>query len=228
MPHRLPRTTRVARAAALLCAVSSPLSALAAMPADDTPVQSVVVTAQRRTQALNDVGAAVTVLNGADLDRLAIDTPKDIAALTPGLSAVNATSGGTPIFAIRGIGLDDFSSNNTSGVAIYVDDVLAAYPVLLNGPLFDVQRVEVLKGPQGTLYGKNSTGGAINFISRRPTAQPSAYFSASAGQWRALSLDGAVSGPLKDGVNGRLAFTAAKDHGWQHDAATGRRALQPG
>ncbi len=149
--------------------------------------------------------------------------PADIASQTPGLSTVNATSGGTPIFAIRGIGLDDFNINNNSGVGVYLDQVFAASPMMLSSPLFDVERVEVLKGPQGTLYGKNTTGGAVNFISRRPTDELDGYFSAGYGRWDTIELSGAISGPLSDQFKGRIAGTYVNQgDGWQTDIDTGQ------
>lgn len=141
-------------------------------------IEEVVVTAQKRAQSVNDIGVSASAFGGDDLKKLKVESAVDLGAHTPGLVTTNATSGGTPIFAIRGIGLDDFSPNNNSGVGVYTDEVFASAPALLGGQLFDIERVEVLKGPQGTLYGKNTTGGAINFISNKPTDEFEAYVEA--------------------------------------------------
>jgi iron complex outermembrane receptor protein len=185
-------------------------------------IEEVVVTAQKRAQSVADIGVTVTAFGENDIKELGFEKPSDVAAQTPGLSTANATSSGTPIFAIRGIGLDDFNSNNTSGVGVYIDEVLAAYPVFLNGQLFDVERVEVLKGPQGTLYGKNTTGGAINYVSVKPGEEFEGYLSTGLSRWNHVQLEGAVSVPLSDTVSTRLAFVTAQGDGWQKDLDNGR------
>ena len=191
-------------------------------------LEEVVVTAQKRAQSVQDIGVTVSAFSGEQVTDMNLSAPKDLAAFTPGLSTANATSGGTPIFAIRGIGLDDFNINNNSGVGVYIDEVFASSPALLSGQLFDVERVEVLKGPQGTLYGKNTTGGAINFISAKPTDEFEAYVTASYGNWKTSTLTAAVSGPLSDQVRGRIAIDYEKsDQGWQQDIDTGRQFGRP-
>lgn len=200
-------------------AASMPMSSMAQ---EDYRIEEVVVTAQKRAQSVSDIGVTVTAFGGNEIKELGFQKPQDVAAQTPGLSTTNATSSGTPIFAIRGIGLDDFNSNNTSGVGVYIDEVLAAYPVFLNGQLFDVERVEVLKGPQGTLYGKNTTGGAINYVSVKPSAETEGYITAGLSRWNTYKVEGAVGGAIADSINTRLAISTSKGDGWQEDIDTGR------
>jgi iron complex outermembrane receptor protein len=185
-------------------------------------LEEVVVTAQKRAQSVNDIGVSANAFAGDQLKQLGVDSAVDLGAFTPGLITVNATSGGTPIFAIRGIGLDDFSPNNSSGVGVYTDEVFASNPAFLGGQLFDIERVEVLKGPQGTLYGKNTTGGAINFITQKPSEEFEAYVEAGYGRFDTLEVTGVVSGNLADGVNGRLATNYVDSDGWQKDVDTGK------
>lgn len=185
-------------------------------------IEEVVVTAQKRSQSVNDIGVSASAFAGDSLQELGVDTPVDLGGHTPGLVTVNATSGGTPIFAIRGIGLDDFSANNTSGVGVYTDEVFASSPAYLGGRLFDIERVEVLKGPQGTLYGKNTTGGAINFITNKPTEEFEGYSELGLGRYNTVELTGVVSGPLSDALRGRLAVNYVEADGWQKDINTGR------
>ncbi|WOH36708.1 TonB-dependent receptor [Thalassotalea fonticola] len=185
-------------------------------------IEKISVTAQKRTQSITEVGVTTTAFNGDALEDLGVENAVDLGAHTPGLVAVNATSGGTPIFAIRGIGLDDFSPNNSSGVGVYTDEVFASSPVYLGGQLFDIERVEVLKGPQGTLYGKNTTGGAINFITKKPTDDFEAFVEADYSSYDTLELTSAVGGALTDTVNARLSVNYAKSNeGWQEDVNTG-------
>ena len=137
---------------------------------------------------------------------------------------MNFTGDETPIFSIRGIGLDDFNPNNSSGTALYVDGIYETSPVFLSAPLFDVSRIEVLKGPQGTLYGKNATGGAINIISNQPSATPSAEATLGFGRWDTIEASGYVTGPLAPGLTARLAGTFTRQgFGFQTDVDTGRR-----
>lgn len=197
--------------------------AISAASSAQTTLEEIVVTAQKRAQSVQDIGVTVSAFNAEQVDDMNLSAPKDLAAFTPGLSSANATSGGTPIFAIRGIGLDDFNVNNNSGVGVYVDEVFASSPVLLSGQLFDVERVEVLKGPQGTLYGKNTTGGAINFISNKPTDETEGYITAGLSRWNTKTLTAAISGSLSDSVRGRIAIDGENaGDGWQKDIETGR------
>jgi iron complex outermembrane receptor protein len=185
-------------------------------------IEKISITAQKRIQSITEVGVTTTAFAGDALEEIGVENAVDLGAHTPGLVAVNATSGGTPIFAIRGIGLDDFSPNNTSGVGVYTDEIFASSPVYLGGQLFDIERVEVLKGPQGTLYGKNTTGGAINFITKKPTDDFEAYIEADYSSYQTVEITSAVSGALTDTVNARFAFNYANsDEGWQEDVETG-------
>ncbi len=190
--------------------------------AHSAEIEKIQITAQKRTQSINEVGVTTVAFTGDMLEDMGVKSAVDLGTHTPGLVAVNATSGGTPIFAIRGIGLDDFSANNISGVGVYTDEIFASSPAYLGGQLFDIERVEVLKGPQGTLYGKNTTGGAINFITVKPTEDFEAYVEAGYSSNQTFELTSAVGGALTDTVNGRLAIKYAKSNeGWQKDTTTG-------
>ena len=193
-----------------------------AKEASDNVLEEIVVTAQKRVQSAQDIGVSVTSFGSEQIRDLGISAPKDVAAFTPGLSTTNATSGGTPIFAVRGIGLDDFNINNSSGVGAYFDEVFAGNPALLSGQVMDIERVEVLKGPQGTLYGKNTTGSAINYIAKKPTEETEASFTTGYSKWNTISTSGVLNGSLSESVNGRLAFSRVNQNdGWQTDINTG-------
>ncbi len=190
--------------------------------AAESVLEEVIVTAQKREQSINDIGVSAVAFAGDQLKELGVDQAVDLGAMTPGLITVNATTGSTPIFAIRGIGLDDFNANNTSGVGVYTDEIFASSPLYLNGQLFDVERVEVLKGPQGTLYGKNTTGGAINIINYKPGDVAEAYVEAGYSRYQTFELIGVASGPLSETMRGRLSVNYTKSNkGWQKDVVTG-------
>ncbi len=207
--------------------VSVPLTAAAgdAAAADpDNALQEIVVTAQRRSQSEQDIGVAVTAVSGEEMQALRIQQPLMLSTLSPSLSTMNSTTDGTPLFLIRGVGLDDFNTNNSSGVGTYLDDVFASFPGFLTESLYDVDRIEILKGPQGTLYGKNTAGGAINIISKRPTDDFEGYVDLDYSRWETTDVTAAVSGPLADGIKARLAGTATvQGEGYQTDLDDGEK-----
>uniref|UniRef100_UPI0035677D53 TonB-dependent receptor n=1 Tax=Zhongshania sp. TaxID=1971902 RepID=UPI0035677D53 len=184
-------------------------------------IEEVVVTAQHRAQSILDVPISMTALSGEAMEQMGMDTPIDVFAQTPNVTAQLPTSGtGFPIFNIRGVTLLDFTDTNEASVAIYVDEVYLGSPAIQNGQLYDLDRVEVLRGPQGTLYGRNSTGGLVQFFSRRPTEEFEGYVQTTIGSYNSKTLEAAVSGPLSDKVRGRLAiFTNTRD-GWQDNEST--------
>lgn len=199
------------------------LAVIGSMTVQAAEIEKIEITATKRVQSIQTIGTAVSAFNGDDIKEMKLESPTDLAAHIPGLNTANATSGGTPIFAIRGIGLDDFNINNSSGVGVYVDEVFVSSPMLLGFQLMDVERVEVLKGPQGTLYGKNTTGGAINFVTNKPTEDFNGSVTAGYGRWGRFDLGGYVNGAVSDSVNGRLAYSYLKQQdGWQTDIDTGR------
>ena len=191
---------------------------------DHGPLREIVVTATRRAEPAQNVGIALTAVSGRLTHSLRVEQPLDLALVDPSLSTMNAQTDGTPLFLLRGIGLDDFNNNNSSGVGIYQDGVFASFPGFLTDTLYDVGRVEILKGPQGTLYGKNTDGGAINIISAQPTARFGGYVEIGYSRWNTVDLTSAVSGPLNDRVNARLAGTmTTQGEGYQTDLGTGQR-----
>jgi iron complex outermembrane receptor protein len=193
-------------------------------PSGGTTVSEVIVTAQKRSQDAQQVGVAMSVASGAALTSHRVEQPLDLATLSSSLSTMNATTDSTPLFLIRGVGLDDFNTNNSSGVGTYIDEVFASFPGFLTEALYDIDRIEVLKGPQGTLYGKNTAGGAINILSRQPTDDVEGYINASYSRWETTDLTGALSGPLTDSIKARLAFTSTlQGEGYQTDIDTGRK-----
>ena len=196
----------------------------AAAEGTDNALQEIVVTAQRRSQSEQDIGVAVTAVSGEEMQALRIQQPLMLSTLSPSLSTMNSTTDGTPLFLIRGVGLDDFNTNNSSGVGTYLDDVFASFPGFLTESLYDVDRIEILKGPQGTLYGKNTAGGAINIISKRPTDDFEGYVDLDYSRWETTDVTAAVSGPLTDGIKARLAGTATvQGEGYQTDLDDGEK-----
>lgn len=188
----------------------------------DAALERVVVTAQRREETAQDVGVAISVLGGEKLADKGITQVNQLQNATPSLEIEPAFGGGQPQFRIRGVGFQDYASNNSPTVGIYLDEVAQPFPIGTQGLLFDLERVEVLRGPQGTLYGRNSTAGAVNFLVERPTSFFETGFNTRYGSYNAWDGEGYVSGPLTDNLRARLAVASSQGGGWQKHRDTGQ------
>lgn len=187
-----------------------------------TDIQDIVVTAQRREQRGNDVGIAINVLSGDELARAGIKQVVDLASQTTNVQIKNTLGNSVPNVTIRGIGLNDYASNNNPAAGIYVDNVYLVSPAMLSFGMFDVDRVEVLKGPQGDLYGRNTTAGAVNVITRRPSSKTAFEMQGGFGSYQNFHLNGAAGGALTSTLNGRFAFTTEQQRsGFQTNYVTG-------
>ncbi len=179
-------------------------------------LEEITVTAQKREQGINDVGITVNAFTADMLDNMGVNSAEDMALMTPGLTITNTAATGVPIYTIRGVGFSDYSTAASSTVGLYFDEVAIPYAVMSRGVLFDVERVEVLKGPQGDLYGRNTTAGQINFISRKPTEEFEAGMTVEFSRFNVLDVEGFVSGPVADTVQARLATKVVQSNqGWQ-------------
>lgn len=179
-------------------------------------LEEVVVTAQKHAQGVNDIGITVNAFTGDQLKDNGVTTAEDIAVFTPGLTVNETAATGVPLYTIRGVGFQDYSTSASSTVGLYLDEVAIPYTVMSRGVLFDVERVEVLKGPQGDLYGRNTTAGQINFVSKKPTEEFEAAIDVAYDDLNVLDVEGFVSGSLSDSVNGRFALkSVSSNEGWQ-------------
>ncbi len=201
---------------AIATALTGVLVAPAVSLAEDFIIEEVLVTVQKQAQSMNDVGLAISAFSDQQIKDLRITNAVDIALHTPGLVMTETQPAGIPIYTIRGVGFDDVSVSSSSTVGVYVDQVALPYPVMTRGVIYDVMRAEVLKGPQGDLYGRNNTGGAINFVSNIPTEDFKGGITVDAGRYEYIRGEGYVSGSLSDSMNGRVAFmTTQQGEGWQ-------------
>lgn len=189
---------------------------------DAFSLEEIIVTAQKREQNLQDVGIAISAFQGETLEAMGVVNSNEIAAKTPNLTIVSpAGEGGVVSVFIRGIGLNDFALNNTGPVGFYLDGSAIGSTNGQLTTLFDVERVEVLKGPQGTLFGRNTTGGALNIVSNKPSEEFEASVAVSAGNYGYLKTEGVVSGNLAEDLNGRLAIVAYESDGYIENTSTG-------
>lgn len=179
-------------------------------------LEEVVVTAQKRQQSMNDVPIAINAFTGDKLEAMGVESADDLAMFTPGVTMNETAASGVPLYSIRGVGFQDYSTAATSTAGLNFDEVNMPYAVMTRGLLLDVKRVEVLKGPQGDLFGRNTTAGQINFISNKPTDEFEAGIHASYGSYETFDMEGYVSGPMSDSIQGRLAYkTVQSSEGWQ-------------
>ncbi|WP_395945460.1 TonB-dependent receptor domain-containing protein [Brevundimonas sp.] len=206
------------------------VSQAGAVSADAATLDEVIVTAQKRAQRIQDVPLAVTVLDGDDAARRGIDSVVGLVDEVPGVS-VNYAFGGTNygLISIRGIGgADDYKPNGNPSVALHVDGVYQTSNAYLGMPLFDLDRVEILKGPQGTLYGRNTTAGVINAITKGPGDTVEGSGRIEVGSYDYAAMEAAVGGPLSDTVGVRLAVLAEQGGGFMTGAGAGDLAgFQP-
>jgi iron complex outermembrane receptor protein len=200
---------------------------VAAAQADDS-LAEVIVTAERRSEKAQDVPVAITAISAAEMEQRGVRQASDIAAAVPNLIVASAYGDeAQPSFALRGVTTDDFSENQSSPIAMYVDEVYKSVGALQALQVYDLDRVEVLRGPQGTLYGKNATGGAISFYSKNPSlSQYDGYATLGVGNYDSRNVQAAVGGPIIDGVLGwRAAVFYEERKGWVDSIVPGVRPL---
>lgn len=187
----------------------------------------IVVTAQKRQQSANDVGLSITTLDADTISRRGVVDAYDLVKVVPGLSVANAGNGATLVYTLRGIGFNSSNLGATPTVSVYTDEIALPYPVMTQGAALDLERVEVLKGPQGTLFGQNSTAGAINYIARKPTDEVEGYVEASYGRFGWWNVKMAAGGPVTGTLKARFALSHDGGDGWQQsytrDDSLGRR-----
>ena len=187
--------------AATILAVSAVIISSVSSAAE---LEEIVVTAQKRAQSVQDIGFSVSAFDTQDAARFANDIGA-LAGQSPGVESYGNNSYFQSFF-IRGVGLNEFSGNYNPPVAVHNDEVYVSKNWATARPSFDIERIEILKGPQGTIFGRNTTGGAVNYYTNAPTAETDAYVRASVDEHSRYSLEGAVSGALSDNLNGRLSF----------------------
>lgn len=184
-------------------------------------IEELVVTAQRREQSIQDIPIAATAFSRESLKEQGITDPQDLSKLTPNVDIWSSFGESAPKVTIRGIGSSSFNQNTESTAVIYLDEFpLNPTPAKLP-QLFDLERVEVLRGPQGTLYGKNTTGGAINVITRRPSGETGGHVNFTAGRYGQLDTDAAAETAFNEQWSIRVAARSQDRDGYGRNLATG-------
>ena len=198
----------------IVLAVSTALTLLTAagVQAQSSLLEEVIVTAQKREQNAQDLSIAVSAFSGDQLKELGVTRASQLADYTAGVQ-INMEYGNAPTFTIRGINVNDFGAGTAPAATVYVDGIVKASNINSGPQLFDLERVEILKGPQGTLWGKNTTGGAVSVITRKPTREVEGYVQVGYGQYDTVELEGAVGGPITDTLSARLSIQSISSDG---------------
>jgi Outer membrane receptor proteins, mostly Fe transport len=198
-------------------------SAIAQTPQTATAVDDgmeIIVTAQKREQSLQDVGAAVSALGADRIASAGVNNISDLQTIVPSVN-FGSDFNQAKIF-IRGVGANTSTTGSSTGVAFHVDGAYVARAEAQLTSLFDLERIEVLRGPQGTLYGRNAVGGSINVITARPTDVLSGYGRISYGNYNALTTEAAISGPITEGIRARLAVKTENRDGYGVNPVSGK------
>ena len=198
------------------------LAATVAAAQDRTILQEIIVSAQRREQDIKDVPNSITAVGGAELRGRGVTDTSGLAELAPGLSLGSPVgAGNNPAFTLRGVGLNDFSDNNEGPVAVYVDEIYQASLAGQTFALFDISRIEVLRGPQDTLYGRNTIGGLLHVITNKPTTEFELAGQVTASGYGGRGVELAIGGPISPQAQVRLAGVSERDDGWFRNSLPG-------
>jgi iron complex outermembrane recepter protein len=230
------RALRTALIAALTCGTSS--IALAQSAADSTAqaedqggLGDIIVTATKRAENLQDVPVSISAIGQEQLASRGVTTSNDLGSVVPNLQVSSQYGETSPNFSLRGVGVaNEFTANTASPIGVYVDEVSQSYRFTHGLSLYDLDRVEVLRGPQGTLFGRNTTGGAINIITRQPKLEGvNGYIKAGYGNYDRFTAQGAVEfTPVEDQVGLRLAVNYGKGDGYFKDPKPSKNGLTYG
>jgi iron complex outermembrane receptor protein len=209
--------------AALLGGVALPAIALAQSPSrtSETALEEVVVTAEKRAEGLQNIPIAITAVSAATLEKAGVKEVGDLVQLTPSLQF--GTRSTNVFIAMRGIGQAGQDIGSQSGVTVSLDGVPLLNHFMMNPAFMDIERVEVLRGPQGTIAGRNATGGAVNIYSKAPTNENDGSLSFTAGNRSRLGLRGHVNASFSDQLSARLSFQREEAEGWLKNDYIGKR-----
>jgi iron complex outermembrane receptor protein len=184
-------------------------------------LEEIVVTAQKREQNIQDVGIAITAFSGNQMSQLGISDPSDLDTQVPGLMVTDFGNNYTSVYTLRGSSQLDFADHHEPPVAVYIDGAYNSFLGAVGQSFYDLERIEVLKGPQGTLFGRNATGGVMQMATAKPTREFEGFAEAEGGENGLLRFEGAVSGPLSETISGRLSMFYKTHNGYLDDPDNG-------
>ena len=177
-------------------------------------IEEVVVTAQKREQNAQEVGIAISAVTGEQMRQLGYTNAQQVTAMAPGVHTVQPNGEANYAIAMRGVANSDFTTNVESPVAVYLDEVYISQMSGTGFMLFDMERVEMLRGPQGTLYGRNATGGLAHFVTVKPSQEVDGYGQLTVGRYDQIKFEGAAGGPISDALSARISLSTHNNDGY--------------
>ncbi|MDH2135187.1 TonB-dependent receptor [Sphingobium yanoikuyae] len=218
--YRISNSLNCSMAALALALVTSSPAQAQQVERNDSGLDEIVVTAEKREENLQNVPIAVTAMTGETLTATGISNVEDLQFFVPGVSITNDSMA---IINIRGIGTSAFGVATDPSTTVHYDGVYIARPTTSYQDMFDVERIEVLRGPQGVLFGRNSAGGTLNIVSKMPSRELSGTLGVTVGNYDKRTLSGTISGPLNDVARARFTLIKNDRAGIYRDVVTGRR-----
>ena len=188
----------------------------------DAAIEEILVTAKKRAQSIQDVHISMNAFTQEDLDDLGWTDITQVGNQSPNLDIKYVWGNSMPVFTIRGVGMNSFQASDTPSVGLFVDEVFQTSMAVMGAHLFDIERVEVIKGPQGDVFGRNTNGGAVSYFTRKPSREANGYARVSYGRWDRSEVQAAVGGPIGDTVSGRVSLMSIRQsEGWVYNRTTG-------
>jgi len=177
-------------------------------------LEEIVVTATKREQSVQDIGIAITAMTGDQMEALGFTNAQQVTNMAPGVQTVQPNGEANYAIAMRGVATSDFTTNVESPVAVYVDEVYISQMSGTGFMLFDMERVELLRGPQGTLFGRNATGGLAHFITNKPSQDANGYAKLTFGDYSQVKFEGAVGGGVGENSSVRVSASYHQNDGY--------------
>ncbi|BFM18017.1 TonB-dependent receptor [Maricurvus nonylphenolicus] len=214
------KTPLIPTSLSLAIAMATPLITQAS-EAELLQLEEVVVTARKITESVQDIPVAVNVFDSQTAKDLNINDVQGMVEFTPGATFASSFPGEQRL-SIRGVSSGDGSASGGAGVLMMIDEEVIARDFMYSAAAFDISRVEVLRGPQGTTYGRNAAGGVVHVISSLPTAENEFYTKVNVGNYDLIETEAVINGPLTENLLGRVAFYSQQQEGYNEDATTGK------
>jgi len=205
----------------LLSALAAAVPNLGFSQSSSSALEEVIVTAERRAQDAQDVPVSLTIISGDAISPAGISSVSDVALKTPNLTFTQFNIGEPQLF-LRGLGTTIDSAGADPTVSMFIDDVYVGRSAGATSDLYDIERIEVLRGPQGTLYGRNVTGGAVNIITKKPSEDFEAKLGATVGNYGLTVIRGLVNAPLTDNLYGNISFSKHDRDGYARSNISGQ------
>lgn len=192
------------------------------VPSALAQLEEVIVTATKRAESVQSIGMAIDAYSADKMAEFGWTDITQVANQSPNLDIKYAWGNSMPIYTIRGVGMNSFQASDTPSVGLFIDEVFQSSIATMGAQLFDMERVEVLKGPQGALFGRNTNGGAVSYFSKRPSQETEGFIRADIGKYNRIELEGGAGGALTDTLSARLSFMSIQQgEGWVHDRTSG-------